>query len=400
MKILFRFIVLLLVLSACSASENQSDINSPVPVEIAEEAKTLVPVDTLSFELDSLTSAKSWIFQFKLLNNKPYFIIANQAINSLQAYNLLSEKLEKRIFFPKEGPNKISIYENFYVHNWDSLFFLEANTNNVLLYDSTAQTINKWSLQFKEEHQGYTATTQEYYFRPSYEEKTSSFGFWVYPSKSAFSSEFYTYAKAFDYNLSEGTYKVYGQYPPNYFNEKGTYIVHRPTNGYTTENHTILHYTASSLIYLYDKNSKELLKVIDAKSKYLPDGVPPLMTQEPENKALLEERIEYYLTTGNYEYMFSNEDYSYHYRIVKHPGAFKDDSGKQKTNDEFTFSIMIFDKDFRLLNELAFSPSIYDYRQSFAYQDKLYLCMNNPKNTSIGEDDLMFQVLQLIEAKE
>jgi len=335
------------------------------------------------------------MFQFKIIDDILYFFLANTGINALEAYSFNSAKVEKIISFPQEGPNTNLIRENFYVHNWDSLFFIDSDANRVLLFDSTATLLKSWPIIFREEHNNFTISTQEYYFRPYYDVRNTSIGFWIYPPASPFGSDYARFAKAVDYNVRDNTYVSYGQYPANYFDEPGTNVVFIPTNGYQTDRQSVLYYGASSQIYLYDKSSKNLLRVIDAKSKHLPGGVPPLQTNEPENEATYDERIEYYRTTGDYEYMFSNEDYSYHYRIVKHPGEFKDATGRIKTNDEFVFSIMIFDRDFRLINEIDFPAGIYDFRQSFAYGKQLYICLNNPMNEGVGEDHLLFQALNL-----
>ncbi len=95
--------------------------------------------------------------------------------------------------------------------------------------------------------------------------------------------------------------------------------------------------------------------------------------------------------------MFTNESASYHYRIVKHQSELLYPDEQIRDRNDFPFSIMILDSDFRVIDEVEFPGKIFDYRQSFAYQNRLYINLNNPLNKTVNEDRLMFAVYELKE---
>ena len=203
MKIVYASL-LVVALIGCWA-DKKIDIDNIQPVALSEEKVKLVQSDTLIFELDSLTSPKSWMHQFKVIKEVPYFFIANTAINAIQAYNFNLKKVEKIIPFKTVGSNSIRLRENFYVHNWDSLFLFTNAPNKVFLFDSSAILRQSWSIMLREEHKDFTITTQEYYFKPYFETRNSSVGFWMYPPTSPYSKDYFRNAKAVEYNLSKAT---------------------------------------------------------------------------------------------------------------------------------------------------------------------------------------------------
>jgi len=360
---------------------------------VAPSKRSITLIDTLSFNLDSLTSPKSWIFQFKVINDTPYYLLVNKAAFALQAYQFGKKYLFKRIVYEKQGPDKNVLNENFYFHTWDSIFFFSTHPNKVSLFDSTGKKKHVWNISLKPEHEGYILTTMEYYFRPYFNE--NRVGFWITPPVSPHKVEFYEKAKAVEYNLRTGNYVTYGDYPQNYLLNDISYMALCPINGYLTDQYNLLYYEASANIYLYDRLSKNLVKIINAKSKYLPSKIPGLATKNGENYPTVNEREKYYISTGFYEYMFTNENYTYHFRIVKHQTDMKSVDGSWGRRDDYPFSIMIFDADFQLIDEIQFPPGKYDYRQSFAYGDKMYISLNNPLNDEIDEDHLRFEVYLL-----
>lgn len=93
--------------------------------------------------------------------------------------------------------------------------------------------------------------------------------------------------------------------------------------------------------------------------------------------------------------MFANEDNTFFYRIVKHPMELFYPDGKSRSKDDFQFSVMILDKTYNLIKEVVFEGQMFDYRQSFAYKNKLYLNINNPLNDNVDEDHLQFAVYAL-----
>lgn len=387
---------LILLVSGCFKKTMESNSEQVLPETLArsQSALKLKLIDTLIFNLDNRTSPKSWIFQFKILNDTPFYIIANQAINSLQVYKFGSPDVYLRIPFAKDGPEKNIVTENFYLHNWDSIFFVSSISNQIMLFDYKGSRKDAWKINWGSAYANFQATTMEYYFKPNFDSHKTSISFWMVPPIAPHKRDFYEQAKAVEYYLASGELQAYGRYPENYFSTEGTHIVLCPMNGFRNNEYNILYFGGSSKIYFYDNESKILKKVLDARSRFLTDDPPPMPNNGAESP-LLEEREKYYIMSGFYEYFFANEDFSLYYRLVKLPNEFKYPDGKVWRRDDFRFSLMIFDDELKLVDEIVFPGGQFDYRQSFAYKNRVYLNMNNPLNKIIDEDHLVFAVYAL-----
>lgn len=63
------------------------------------------------------------------------------------------------------------------------------------------------------------------------------------------------------------------------------------------------------------------------------------------------------------------------------------------------FSVIIFNKDLRIIGETKFSENKYDNRISFVGRDGLYISENNLANPEFDEDKLVFACFKLEDMK-
>ena len=63
------------------------------------------------------------------------------------------------------------------------------------------------------------------------------------------------------------------------------------------------------------------------------------------------------------------------------------------------FSIIILDNEFNIIGETLFPAGKYAPGLFFVNQDGLYLSLNNTENPEIGDDELVFQCLELRNTK-
>ena len=91
-----------------------------------------------------------------------------------------------------------------------------------------------------------------------------------------------------------------------------------------------------------------------------------------------------------------------YYRFAEMPCELADN---EDPYDEFVprvreFSVIILDKDFRIIGETKFPGKKYFYKMSFVGRDGLYISENNLANPEFDEDKLVFACFKLEDSKE
>ncbi|WKV11000.1 DUF4221 family protein [Marivirga harenae] len=85
---------------------------------------------------------------------------SQQKPQALEIINLTSERVEKIINFPMEGPNAFDGLVNFHVHNFDSIFFHnEAFPLTFYLTDTSKVIKQKWEIEDMEIGAGWSANS-------------------------------------------------------------------------------------------------------------------------------------------------------------------------------------------------------------------------------------------------
>lgn len=387
-------LVLLIILSGSCKFAGKEDVEAST-FKSSPQKLTLIIRDTLSLALDSTTSFQSFNFQFRVFGGLPYFYMVNITDHSLLVFRIDKGDLVKKILFSSTGPHANPLQENFYFHNWDSIFFIANEPNRILLFDSAGVKRGSWAVKFRPEHADFYITTMEYNFIPSFSSLRKTITFWMIPPVSPRHPDFFLKATAVEYNLEDNRYKTFGKFPENYLREKGGFMVLLSMNHYETGEYHVIYFAASHLVFLYRKYDKKLLKNIEVRSSFLKESIMPLESDSNTDIPLWS-REAYYLTTGFYENMFSNENFTYHYRIVKHPVELRYPNGSMRSRDDFPFSIMVLDDNFNLIEEREFPGGVFNYRMSFAWGNKMYMSLNNPLNPTLNENELKFAVFELV----
>ena len=135
------FLSIFLLLNSCGSASRNS-ISKDLDFEIA-----ISEVETVSIELDSVTSNYASFYQHRVLGGIPYLIVRNYPEQSILFFNLKSKLLEKRIAFEKQGPNRIVQPKGIYVHNIDSIFVSDY-VRGVILINGNGEVITKYEIGY------------------------------------------------------------------------------------------------------------------------------------------------------------------------------------------------------------------------------------------------------------
>lgn len=389
MKITSNFSVLsfLLLYSFCGRQSGK-DLQ---PIQQSTAGLTLSLADTLAIPVDSVTKSSYYYDQFKIVASIPYYFVYNSSRYALQAYDLSGQGRNMITEFEKEGVNGIGEPMWFYYHNRDSIFFVYAdNHTRISLYNSFGKRVSTWLLAFPGDYKD-SWISLELFYRPEYDPKRKTIGFWL----SNGYSDRLSYQKTLKqcrFHIKTEDYQFFGDIPDT-FNDVNLYP-NNYINGYSTDDFIVTYFNTAHEFHLYDKDSLSKVKKILAKSKFLPDSFEPLKESD-DDKPDIQEESNYNATHGYYAKMISNEDYTYHYRIVKHPAELRYADGRRRNFHDRLFSVMVLDKDFKLIQEVEFPGGKFDFFHSFAWRDKLFLSLNNSMNEYASDDFMQFAVYEI-----
>lgn len=392
MKILFNIILIsclfiFYIFSRCTSKEQAGHIQE---IKRSPIHAGLELVDTLILPVDSVTQSQHYYDQRIMYNGSVHYLIYNSHTSRLYGYNLSEEKLSFTIQFPIDGPYSIDNPGRFYFHNDDSIFFIYSEQlNTVKIYNKKGALVRRINSALPTDKEDYWGTN-ELFYEFAYHPQTKSVGFWIYSgileNKSAQRTMMHC-----RYDIYSDTARVFGELPYAFLSTN--YFPNVYLNGYSTPTQFIVYFLPSHEVQVYDHSGK-ILRRMKIKSRYMPEIVPGFIVKEGD-KPDVEEEQRYNLKHPFYVKMFSNEDGSFHYRIVKHAADLKYPDGKRRNFYDRPFSVMILDKDFNLIDEVPLDGKTYDFFQSFAWTDKLYISLNNPLNPAFSDDKMQLAVFQI-----
>ncbi len=379
-----------LIYNSCT-NKVPEEVEQPITLGLSPIQGTLTIVDTLKIKVDSLTDPNHYHDQLKFINNEPYYFIYNKTFSRLQVYNLYDSTKNQLIDFVAEGPDGIGEPDRFYFHNIDSIFFIYGDSyKQVALYNSGGTMVNKWDIIFPEPFEDYWISN-ELFYTFEYDPLTESVGFWM--SRGLVTTlDYQRSVLQCRFNLHTRKYRVFGEYPHEFY--QTIYYPNNDVNGYSTKKYFVSYYMPSHEVHLYSRQTLSLTKRLKIKSQYVPEYFNPFITSDDEERGMQEE-MDYNVEHAFYVKMITNENNSLNYRIAKLATPLKYPDGKRRLFFDMPFSIMVLDEEFKLIQEQMFPGGKYDFFQSFAYGDKVFLSLNNRVSNYASDDYMQFSVFQL-----
>jgi hypothetical protein len=129
------------------------------------------------------------------------------------------------------------------------------------------------------------------------------------------------------------------------------------------------------------------LRSVIAKSDYKNQQVSPFSIN-PVREEITQKIIE----ETKYYGIYYDEIRDLYYRTVQHSGVYDKHKEFQEMDGLRNFSIIVLDKDFNKLNEVAFPGSIYNVYRVFVGNRGFYLPKNNVMNAELVEDTLSIDI--------
>ena len=383
-------IILLLVLAhlyACSSSKSGED--AIYSKELVESKKVTLPCDENTYFL-----SKS-IFQFEE-DGKEYLHFENSRKGQYEiiTFDLEKQDVHKRLPIAPEGPNGIPAM-------YGSKPF--PDSKNYLIFQSTAFRLTHMdgdgnvlrNYQLKSPGRFVRVILSTFCYFPSFVRDSVLYVDQRVASRKKRNLDRYPIFATLDLRTGELGFAPL-DFPKTF---KGDYSHIRSGDSFTydynyKENRLVCSFLESDSIMVTDDLTHT--KWYNAKSQFLDSMIPYLNDAGDDVQDIIRREQK-----AKYWHLMYDKYRDVYYRFAEMPCELGKD---EDPYSEFTpkareFSVIILDKDFRIIGETKFPGNKYFYKMSFVGRDGLYISENNLANPDFDEDKLVFACFALEDLK-
>jgi hypothetical protein len=334
--ITLRFVYLVFVIFICCSCEKKT-----------KTKLELIKSQSIVFNTpyNNIVSLSSSTFE----NYINYATIEDKKINLL---NLINNKIEYKISLDKiDSVASIKNGFSFYFHNFDTIFvLLEKKVNTIYQIDSTGKITKKYFFSVESDY-NYVLTSFGGSNMCFFDNKILLKKM-IFPQQknSDYLKIFYSEPPDITINTKNNVVEKFGQWPLKYTYEN--FNNSYPYRCIDNEKNVIYSFAAEHELYVYSKNGQ--LSTFPAKSKF----IDKFIQYDIDSMYNVQFKKKYFTTAPKYAKIIFDMYNNLYYRIAIHEQSFIN----KKTNtinseDDKTWSIIILDKQFNLIDEIYFSEN-------------------------------------------
>ena len=389
--IIMKKLLLLLVLVqlyACGSSKNETE--AEYSMELKELKKITLPIDERTYFL-----SKS-IFQFEE-DGKEYLHFENsqKGMYEIVTFDLEKQDVHRRLPIQSEGPNGIPAMFGSRPY---------PDSKNYLIFQSTAFRISQMdgngnviqNYQLKSPGRFVRAMLASFCYFPTF--VRDSVLYFDQPVASRKKRNLDNYPLFAGLDLRTGELGFASLYFPTTFDGDYSHISSgdRFTYDYNyNKDRLVCSFLESDSIMVTDDLSN--VKWYNAKSRFLKSMTPYINDMKEDVNDIIR-----YEEAPKYWHLMYDKYRDVYYRFAEMPCELAKD---EDPYSEFApkareFSVIILDKDFRIIGETKFPGNKYFYKMSFVGRDGLYISENNLANPEFDEDKLVFACFKLKDLNE
>ena len=386
-------ITILYFLCLFSCQSKQENIHPVYRTELKEVKKITLPVDENTYYL-----SKS-IFHFED-KGKEYLSFGNQTkrqyATEIIIYDLNSQDIYKRFPLLREGPNAIpAAYGAVPLGSPDVFIYYQNNMRKITLSDGDGQVIRRYQIVSPDGKPVYIPEGLSYAHYPSFMIDSVIYFAQRSGKPSVMRNEWKTIPMFAMMNLKDGKISRSSLCFPSIFDMDVKDIT-----------------TGNEFVYDYNYKDKRLvcafiefdsLLVTDdmknvrwynGKSRYL-KKMRPILKEGVDGFMGIKEAVE----AASYSHIMYDKYRDIYYRFAEMPCELGANEYVYNDAKAREFSVIIFDKDFRIIGETKFPGNKYFYKMSFIGRDGLYISENNEANPEFDENKLVFACFGLQDLK-
>ena len=383
----FICLVSCICLFACQDSPKESI--ATYDIGLAESKKIVLPVDENTYFL-----SKS-IFQFEE-DGKEYLHFENsrKGLYEIITFDLEKQEVHKRIPIEPEGPNGIPAMYGSKPYP-DSKNYLIFQGKAFRISQMNGEGIVDRNYQLKSPGRFVRVILSTFCYLPSFVRDSVLYFDQRVASKKKRNLPNYPIFAALDLNTGELDWASLNF--PTTFNGDYSHIQSGDSFTYDynyKDDRLVCSFIESDSIMVTDDLST--VKWYNAKSRFLDSMIPYINdpTEDVYDLIRKEEKPKYW-------HLMYDKYRDVYYRFAEMPCELAEN---EDPYDEFAprareFSVIILDKDFRIIGETKFPGNKYFYKMSFVGRDGLYISENNLANPEFDEDKLVFACFKLEDIK-
>ena len=392
MKIKSTIIALTMASCICffSCSSPSKESTATYDIGLTESKKITLPIDENTYYMSRS------IFQFEE-NGKEYLHFQNTEKRQYEIiiYDIANEKISKRIPLQEEGPNAIpALFGSKPLKGSQNILFFQNSASRITIGNDNGQVIRKYNIQTPDKH-FMAFFTASYFFTPSFV-KDSIVYFSSDNIKLNMRKEDWKTTPMFSsLDLRNGTIKMESIYYPPIFQQNVKNIAGGAAYSYDfnyCQNRLVCSFTGYDSIMVSDDLKK--VQWFDGKSRYLKSLRPTIGESSKGVEELIKMKEQ-----AKYSHIMYDKYRDVYYRFVELPYELQRDESPFDEPKAREFSVIILDKDFRIIGETKFPGNKYFYKMSFVGRDGLYISENNLANPDFDEDKLVFACFALEDLK-
>ncbi|MDX5477410.1 MAG: DUF4221 domain-containing protein [Cyclobacteriaceae bacterium] len=366
---------------------------------LASEEKTnsnLFKISEINLPLDDSTALDFIRTSYLFENDTEFLYHQNEFKKSIQVYNLDLEILEKEIKYPSTPPLGINTAQGILVINPDSVFIFPTLTvRGSLLINNRGDVLNRYMPPREKSIEESLINHISFGSMPTLLSK-GKLRFIQLPmfdlSNPANISDEFKFEVSYDIEANTLEFVEESGFP-SFYQDKiwpGSDLqVSRIEDDFERVIYSWKYF--DSLCYFLDGQE---FKVFGG-SKFKNTEVKPFtMVPEPEieDKAWVENSKYYGIYFDPYRKLY--------YRTFQFPGVYDKNVILKEIDAKKQFSVIVLDKDFKIIKEVVFPGGIYNVYRAFVGKKGFYLPKNNILNPELQENYLSIDVFDFTQDEE
>ena len=389
MRFLRTLIIPILVGGFISCQDSPKESTATYDVGLAESKKITLPCDENTYFL-----SKS-IFQFEE-DGKEYLHFENsrKGLYEIITFDLEKQEVHKRIPIEPEGPNGIpTMFGSKPFPNSKNYLIFQGIAFRITQMDGDGRVVRNY--QLKSPGRFVRVMLASFFYSPSFVRDSVLYFDQRVASRKKRNLPNYPIFAALDLNTGELDWASLNF--PTTFNGDYSHIQSGDSFTYDynyKDDRLVCSFIESDSIMVTD----DLINVkwYNAKSRFL-DNMTPYINDPTEDVYDLIRNEE----KAKYSHLIYDKYQDVYYRFAEMPCELAEN---EDPYDEFAprareFSVIVLDKDFRIIGETKFPGNKYFYKMSFVGRDGLYISENNLANPEFDEDKLVFACFKLEDVK-
>jgi hypothetical protein len=338
--------------------------------------------------LDDSTSIDFIKVDYVFENGKEYLLHHNEFKKSIQVFNLGSGEVDQEILYPFKPPFGIQVTQGFTAISLDSIFiFMPLSIRGSILINRKGEILDRYMPRKEESLEKSLINHVSFGAFPTILDG-ENLRFIQLPlfeiSNPANINGEYRFERLYNIRTNEITDSPESAFPTLYHNKIWPGPDIQMSRVMDKKGRIINSWKYSDSLVV--STNGELRSVI-AKSDYKNQQVSPFSIN-PVREEITQKIIE----ETKYYGIYYDEIRDLYYRTVQHSGVYDKHKEFQEMDGLRNFSIIVLDKDFNKLNEVAFPGSIYNVYRVFVGNRGFYLPKNNVMNAELVEDTLSIDI--------